>query len=181
MSRYRLELWFDFNNPSTQLNWGISKANVASDTTFSEGGTAMAAPGGVVTIPDGTTSNFDIYLIDVTNDGVSRMLNSIEIDWEAAPGSTGRDPVSGARNLRNGMNGQQFCGASEGYTTTPTELTVYSASPNVVGQRRWSLADGFEQLTVGHYTFTGNTTVCLTNDVNQSRQFTFDPEMDINN
>ena len=180
MSLYRLELWFDFSSTSTQLNWGISKANTANDPTFANGGTAMPAPGGVVTIPDGTTSQFDIYLIDVTNDGVERMLSSIEIDWEAASGSNGRDPVSGARNLRNGMNGQQFCGTADGYTTTPTELTVFSVSPNLVGQRRWSLADGFEQLTDGHYTFTGNTTVCLKTDVNQSKQFTFDPEMDIN-
>lgn len=188
MSRYRLELWFysQEGGPDPALFWGIAKANVDDDVTFSQGGTPIANVNNVVTIPDGSSSSFDIYLIDASSDNVARNLDFIKIDYETAPNfnSSNKDPLADAPGLRAGMTGAQFNGpqtGAAGYTGTTGELTVWSTTSQIVGQRRWSLANGFEGLTDGHYAFTGTVTVSLASNSSSVQTFSFDPEMDIEN
>lgn len=175
MGIYRLEIWF--NSPQGTIDWGIAQATGGGATPFQNGGTRLAKNNDVVSINGaGNSSTFDIYVFDVSGDGVARQLDSIEIDYERATGGSGdpRNPISWGDNLRNGMTGAQFSGTADGYTTgIGQEETVFSAPAPMTAQRRWSLASGYQGVTPGHYTFDATITV-------SGQEFSFDPEMDVN-
>ncbi len=178
MASYRLEVWFNYAQGTS--GWGISQAAAGGNPPFSNGGTGLPNPGGVVSITGaGNNSSFDIYVFDVTNDGVARDLQFIRIDYERAAGnSSNTNPVADASGLRDGMTGLQFCGTASGYTSgVGQEHTIFSAPAGTPpAQRRWSLSSGYEGLTPGHYTFTVKLVVTPSGG---GVTFSIDPEMDI--
>lgn len=96
------------------------------------------------------------------------------LDWTAQPNT---NPVPDAAGLRDGMTGLQFCGTASGYTSgVGQEHTIFSAPAGTQAQRRWSLTQGYEGLTPGHYTFTVQLVVTPTGG---GKAFIIDPEMDI--
>lgn len=177
MASFRLEVWFNYSTGAS--DWGMAQAAANGNPPFSNGGTALAKNNGVVSISNaGNNSSFDIYVFDVTGDGVSRDLQFIRIDYERATGnSSNANPIPDATGLRNGMTGQQFCGTANGYVSgVNQEDTIFSAPAGTSAQRRWSLASGYEGLTPGHYTFTIQLVVTPTGG---GQTFSIDPEMDI--
>lgn len=178
MASYRLEVWFNYATGA--VNWGMAQAAANGNPPFSNGGTTLAKPNGVVSISGaGNNSSFDIYVFDVTGDGALRDLQFIRIDYERATGnSSNANPIGDAAGLRNGMTGQQFCGTASGYISgVGQEDTIFSAPAGTPpAQRRWSLSQGYEGLTPGHYTFTIQLVVTPSG---QGVTFSIDPEMDI--
>lgn len=177
MASYRLEVWFNYATGVT--GWGMAQANPGGDPPFSNGGSALAKVDDKVSIRGaGNSSSFDIYVFDVTNDGVARDLQYIRIDYERAQGnSSNRDPISWAPALRDGMTGEQFCSRAGGYTSgVGEEEIVFSAPGTPTAQRRWSLASGYQGITPGHYTFTVQLVVTPTGS---GKALFIDPEMDI--
>jgi len=178
MASYRLEAWFNYT--SGDSGWGMAQALANGNPPFSNGGSALAKVNNVVSITGaGNNSSFDIYVFDVTGDGVSRELQFIRIDYERATGNASNaNPIADAAGLRNGLTGQQFCGTAGGYSSgAGQEDTIFSAPANTLpAQRRWSLASGYEGLTPGHYTFSIQLVVTPSG---QGVTFTIDPEMDI--
>lgn len=178
MASYRLEVWFNYTTGA--VSWGMAQAAAGGNPPFSNGGTGLPNPGGVVSIRGaGNNSSFDIYVFDVTGDGVARDLQFIRIDYERAAGnSPNTNPVPDAAGLRDGMTGLQFCGTVSGYTSgVGQEHTIFSAPAGTqAAQRRWSLTQGYEGLTPGHYTFTVQLVVTPTGG---GKAFIIDPEMDI--
>jgi len=190
MPAYRLELWFDYNAQS--LNWGAAVANANAPgynpaNPFATGGSAIqqSTVNGkqVVTITGaGNNSTMDVYLFDVSGDGVSRDLQWIEVDFEKANQGAGggSNPDADAAGLRTGLSGLAFMGASDGGangTTTGVgqENTICNAT-TLTAQRRWSGQNGFESLTPGNYTFT---VACVVTPHNGGLALQIDPEMDI--
>ena len=175
MGIYRLEMWF--NALADTVDWGIAQATGGGNTPFQNGGTPLAKnANGVVTINGaGNSSTFDIYLFDVTGDGVARQLDSIQIDYERAAGgpNPGRDPISWGDSLRDGMTGAQFNGNANGYTGGVGQEDTVFCAPGLTAQRRWSMASGYQGVTPGHYTFDASIVV-------SGQEYSFDPEMDVN-
>lgn len=177
MASYRLEVWFNYATGSS--DWGLAQANPGGDPPFSNGGNVVPRNGSVVSVRGaGNSSSFDIYVFDITNDGVARDLQYIRVDYERAQGnSSNRDPISSAPSLRDGMTGEQFCSRAGGYTAgVGEEEKVFSAPGTPTAQRRWSLASGYVGVTPGHYTFTVQLVVTPTGG---GKALFIDPEMDI--
>lgn len=179
MGVYRLEVWFNY--PAGTIDWGMAQDTAGGNPPFSNGGTALAKnSSGVVTINGaGNNSTFDIYVFDVSGDGVARDLQWIRVDYERAAGnSSGGDPISSAGPLRAGMTGAQFSGTAGGFTSgVNQEDTIVSAPAGTTAQRRWSLDSGYVGLTPGRYTFDVDLVVT---PANGGKVLAFDPEMDIN-
>ena len=178
MASYRLEVWFNYATGG--VDWGMAQEVGNTNPPFEDGGTALPNPGGVVSITGaGNNSSFDIYVFDVTGDGVSRDLQFIRIDYERATGnSLNSNPIGDANGLRDGMTGAVFCGSAAGVTRGQgEEEQIFSAPAGTpAAQRRWSLYDGYEGLTPGHYTFTVQLVVTPSGG---GVTFSIDPEMDI--
>lgn len=176
MAAFRLEVWFNYATGVS--GWGMAQAAASGNPPFSNGGTALTKVGDKVSISGaGNNSSFDIYVFDVTGDGVARDLQFIRIDYERATGnSSNANPIADAAGLRDGLTGLEFCGTASGYTSgVGQEETIFSA-PGTTAQRRWSLSRGYEGLTPGNYTFTIQLVVTPTG---QGKTFSVDPEMDI--
>jgi hypothetical protein len=178
MGIYRLEIWF--NAQQNSIDWGVAEATGGGNTPFQNGGNPLAKNNGVVTITGaGNRSTFDIYVFDVTGDGVARQMQTIEIDYERAAGgpNQGRDPISWGDSLRAGMTGAQFNGDANGYTAGVGQEDTVFCAPGLTAQRRWSMASGYQGVMPGHYTF--DASIVMT-PPNPGQVFSFDPEMDIN-
>jgi hypothetical protein len=178
MANFRLELWFDYNASPPTLNWGVAQ-DAGGDPPFSDGGTAIAKTGDKVVITGaGSNSMLDIYLFDVSGDGVARDLQWIWIDYTRAQGNSGtRNPVAESKPLRRGMTGAAFCGSAGGTTQgVGYEDTIFSAPSGTTAQRRWSAVAGYEGLTPGDYFFKASVVVT---PAGGGQAFSVDPEMDI--
>jgi hypothetical protein len=185
MSMYRLEMWFDMANPAV-FQWGVVKSN-NSGPGFGGGGTPLPkVPKGpfnvpTVTIPDGTTSTFDVYLFDASTDGVARDLLSIKVDYEDADDPNPGNPISWAPALRAGMTGDQFNSNKAGYKRGGPEEQIWSlGTPAKDTQRRWSIGAGYLGLVDGKFKFCATVVVAPANTTNGT-PLTFDPEMDVEN
>lgn len=179
MGIYRLEIWF--NALQNTIDWGIAQATGGGNTPFMNGGTPLTknSDGVVIINGAGSSSQFDIYVFDVSGDNVERELQSITIDYERGEGSTnqGRDPIAGADALRNGMSGAQFDGKAKGQTQGVGQEDTVFCAPNLTAQRRWSLSSGYQGVQTGYYTFDASITVTPPAG---GQNLSFDPEMEIN-
>ena len=185
MAAFRMEIWFNYATGS--IDWGVATDTSSATPPFSAGGAAIPRNGNKVSVTGaGNTSTMDIYVFDITADGVSRDLQWIQVDFENKSGNNsggGRDPVSSAPNLRTGMTGASFMGGTFGANGTTqgvgTEDDIFSAPAGMVAQRRWSLSAGFTQLTKGDYEF--DIAMVVTPHGVDAKAFSTDPEMDIEN
>lgn len=167
-SYYRLELWFDWNDPAAKIGWGVTQ----SSSQNASNPTVLGKTGGLVQLYDASVSQLDITVFDATAaDGGSRTLQNVEIDFESTAVGAGSDPIGNARALRGGLSGNAFSSGPQ------TGGTIYSYPGGARTARcNWDSRQSYQKLTDGDYTFTG--AIRVSSGTTQ-KQFSIDPEMDI--
>jgi hypothetical protein len=172
MSYYRLEMWFDANEPKApsgryKLHWGLAVSPSSASGPFVPEGKTVVNGKKVITIPDGTTSSIDFLVFDVTNDGVQRTVNTLTVNFTC--NGSASYPFVDASQLASGYTGQ-------GGTQTNNAAKIY-CKPSLQPAWAWEWGPGMQPFTqTGDYLFTGSAQIGIPGG---TAVFTFDPEMEI--